>query len=200
MPHWLRRLALPLGFAVALAGATAAQAGHHRWDFTEIFSTADGSAQFIELFSANSGEAGLGPFTITAGANTFNFVTNLPGDTLNTWVLIATSNFAGLPGGVTPDYILPASFFSTAGGTLNYASGADVWNYPAVPTDGLKALQRDGSSAVNSPTNFAGVSGSVNLSPPPVPALTAWGTVLAIGLLLLASHGMLRRRRRSYAV
>jgi hypothetical protein len=198
MPHSSLRFALPAALALALAWPGAAQAGHHRWDFSEIFSTSDGSVQYIEMFSANSGEAALGAWSITAGGNTFNFVTNLPGDTLNTWVLVATSNFASLPGAVTPDYILPANFFPTAGGTLNYASGADVWNYPAVPTDGLKALQRDGSSAVNSPTNFAGASGSVNLSPPPVPALTAWGTTLAIGLILLASLGLLRRRQSAW--
>ncbi|MGH0029484.1 MAG: hypothetical protein ACQGVC_06820 [Myxococcota bacterium] len=183
--------------ALALAGVLlvgpAAQAGHHRWDFTEIFSNADGSVQYIEMFSANSGEAGLGPFTITAGANTFDFVTNLSGDTANTWVLIATSGFGALPGGVTPDYILPASFFSTAGGTLNYAGGADVWAYGAVPTGGVLALQRDGSTATNSPTNFAGATGSVDLSTPTVPSVAAWGITLAVGAILLAASGLLRR-------
>lgn len=173
--------------------AGSAQAGHHRWDFTEIFSNADGSVQYMELFSANSGEAALGPWTITVGSNTFTFVTNLPGDTANTWVLVATSNFGSLEGGIAPDYVIPPNFFPTGGGTLNYASGADVWSYGAVPTDGVNALRRDGSSAVNSPTNFAGQSGSVNLVAA-VPSTTAWAIALAVGVILVASSGLLRRR------
>ena len=56
--------------------------------------------------------------------------------TANTWVLIATAAFAALPGAPTPDYIMPAGFFPTGGGTLNYASGADIWTYGAVPVNG----------------------------------------------------------------
>jgi hypothetical protein len=48
-----------------------------------------------------------------------------------------TPKFAGLPGAITPDYILPVeNFFPTGGGSLNYASGADIWNYGTVPTNG----------------------------------------------------------------
>ncbi len=193
LPH---RTAVLVVTAAGLVTASSARAGHHNWDFTEIFSNADGSVQYIEIFTPANGEGGLGPFTITASGNTFNFVTNLPSTTLNKWALVATSNFAALPGAVTPDYILPASFFSTAGGTLNYAGGADLWNYGAVPTDGVNALQRDGSSAANSPTNFAGAVGSVDLSPSaPIPAVTAWGVIFAIGAILLLATGAFYRPR-----
>jgi len=179
--------------AIAFSCASAAHAGHHSWDFTEVFSNSDGTVQYIEMFCPNNGETGLGPFTITAGANTFNFVTNLSGTTANTWVLIATSNFGALSGAVTPDYILPSgSFFSTAGGTLTYAGGADTWAYGAVPTDGVNALQRNGSSATNSPTNFAGASGSVDLSAA-VPTLSSWGIVIALGAMLVVASGLMRR-------
>lgn len=178
---------------VLLLTASAAHAGHHRWDFTEIFSNADGSVQYVELFSANDGEAALGPWTITSTTNSFQFVTNVTEPTANTWVLVATSNFASLPGAVTPDYIIPASFFPTGGGTLTYAGGADVWAYGAVPTDGVQALQRNGSAAANSPTNFAGQSGSVNLSSS-VPAVASWAVALVVGAILLVSSGILRRR------
>jgi hypothetical protein len=189
-----RHAAPALLAALVLAGSPPAQAGHHSWDFTEIFSNADGSVQFIEMFCASNGEAGLGPFTIQAGANTFTFVTNLPSSsTANTWVLIATADFASTPGAPAPDYVLPDAFFSTAGGTLNYAGGADVWSYGAVPTDGVSSLDRSGSTTTNSPTNFAGDSGSIDLNPV-VPGLTATGVVLLIGAVLLATSGILRRR------
>ena len=171
-------------------------AGHHSWDFTEIFSNADGSVQFIEMDCPSDNEAGLGAFTITAGSNTLNFVTNLPStSTANTWVLIATSGFGSLTGGVVPDYVIPADFFATGGGTLNYASGADIWNYGAVPTDGVNALLRNGSTATNSPTNFAGQTGSVDLTAQ-IPTLETWGFILLVGAMLLAAVTLLRRRQQ----
>ena len=182
---------------VAFILAGPASAGHHSWDFTEIFSNSDGSVQYMEMFVATAGEAGVGPFTITAGANTFNFVTNLPSAaTANTWVLIATPAFAALSGAPTPDYVLSTSFFATGGGTLNYAGGADVWSYGAVPTDGFLALERAGSTAINSPTNFAGTSGTVNANPS-VPSATSWALMLLVGVMLLIASGGLRQPART---
>jgi len=187
---------LRLGILLTLAGlvlAPAAQAGHHLWKLTEAFSNSSGTVQFVELFCPATGENSVGPFTVTSNTNTFNFVTNLPaGTTANTWLLIATSGFQSLPGGVTPDYILPSNFFNTGGGTLNYA-GIDAWAYGAVPTDGVHSLARDGSTQVNSPTNFLGQSGSVNLAAP-VPALQTWGLLVLVGAMLFAASGLWKRR------
>lgn len=172
-----------------------ARAGHHSWDFTEIFSNASGSVQFIEMFCPANGEGGLGPWTITIGANTFTFVTNLPSTTANTWILIGTTAFSGLFGAPPVDYVLPASFFPTGGGTLTYASGADVWTYGAVPTNGTLALLRNGSTATNTPKNFAGTEGGVNASATPVvPSMAAWALVVLIGAMLLFASGVLRRK------
>lgn len=183
-----------IALLLGLCAATSAQAGHHSWDITELYSNASGSTQYVELFCPVNGEAGLGPFTLTSTTNTLNFVTNLSTSaTANTWVLCATSNFSGLPGGIIPDYVIPANFFPTAGGTINYAGGADVWNYGAVPTNGVLALQRNGSQATNSPRNFAGASGSVNLGTP-VPAAPSWGILALVAAVLLLGSGLLRRR------
>src|SRR6185436_1825099 len=96
--------------------------------------------------------------------HTFNFVTNLPSNaTANTHILVATSGFGALAGGVTPDYVIPANFFATGYGT--------------VPTDGVHSLLQNGSTEVNSPTNFAGNAGSVNLAAA-VPMLPRWGILL----------------------
>lgn len=183
--------------SITLAGvltASAAFAGHHSWDFTEAFSNLDGSVQFVELFCPVNGEAGLGPFSLTSTTNTLNFVTSLSSSaTANTWVLCATSGFGDLGGGVTPDYVIPANFFPTGGGTFNYAGGADVWNYGPVPTDGVSALLRNGSSAANTPTNFAGQSGSVHVGDD-LPGAPMWAVGLLMGALLLAGSGLLRRR------
>lgn len=187
--------ALLLGLFVA----PAAQAGHHSWDITELYSAQGGNVQYVEIFCPVNGEAGLGPFTLTSTTNTLNFVTNLSSaSTANTWVLCATANFGSFPGGITPDYLIPANFFPTAGGTINYAGGADIWNYGAVPTNGVLALQRAGGTAVNSPRNFAGASGSVTLGVA-VPATQSWGLLALVAAVLLVASGLLRRRAEARA-
>ncbi len=138
-----RHLVLTATLVAGLFAARPAAAGHHLWDFTQAFSNANGSIQYVELFTTDNNEAGVGAFGVTQGANSFSFVTNLPTSvTSHTWILIATPGFGSLPGGVTPDYILPAGFLNTAGGTLNYAGGVDVWSYGALPTDGHSSLLR----------------------------------------------------------
>ncbi len=84
--------------------------------------------------------------------------------TANTRVLIATQGFASL-GIITPDYIVPNGFLSTAGGTLNYA-GVDQVTYGALPTDGVTAISRTGAMMPNLATNFVGAQASVPSSTP----------------------------------
>jgi hypothetical protein len=188
-----------LATIVGLLVASTAQAGHHLWDLTEAFSNADGTVQFVELFTAEDNEQGVGPFTMTSNGKTMNFVTNLPtAATANTWILAATSSFASEPGAVTPDYLIPDQFVSTSGGTIVYAGGADTWAHGAVPTDGLHSLLRSGSTGINSPTNFAGQTGSVNLAAG-VPMVPTWGLIFVVGAVLFVASGLLRRREAPLA-
>jgi len=86
----------------------AAQAGFHLWDVNEVYSSADGTVQFIELralsgFQQNLGTVGVSiRSTNSSGVNTFSFGTNLPGDTSGKTCIIGTSNLASIPGGITP--------------------------------------------------------------------------------------------------
>jgi hypothetical protein len=195
----MRKRFVAFATVLGMVVASSAHAGHHLWVWSEIFSNASGSVQYMELFTSANLESGVGPFSVTSNTNTFNFVTNLPSaTTTNTWILIATSGFQSLAGGITPDYIIPSNFFATGGGTLNYASGVQIWTYGAVPTDGIHALHRDGSTGINAPKNFAGGSGSVNLAQS-VPALQTWGLMLLVGALLLMGSGLLRRREVTVA-
>ena len=180
--------------AVGLAVAPAAQAAHHLWTISEAFSNASGNVQFVKLSCPAAGENNIGAFALTSNTHTLNFVTNLNGatSTANSWVLLATPGFASLSGGVTPDYVIPANFFNTGGGTLNYA-GIDNWAYGAVPTDGLHSLLRNGTTPVNAPQNFLGQSGSVNVTSP-VPALQTWGLLLLVGAMLFAASGLWKKR------
>lgn len=190
---------------LSLVVASAAQAGHHRWDFTEAFSNDDGTVQFVELFSGFTGESGLGPFGMTStSGGTFSFVTNLPGDSVNTWVLVGTTGYALAAvedGAPAPDYTLPDGFFDPASDTLNYAGGADIWAVSGVPTDGVSSLNRTGGVLQNSPTNFPGATGSIDVSDPPppgagLPMLRTWGLYLLVGLLIVTASGIVRRPSR----
>jgi hypothetical protein len=199
------RAALPW---VALLGAVLlipqAGASFHTFQIDELYSSPDGSVQFVELHESQgfggqdqlSGHA----LTSTQGATTrvYTFASNLPnGNTANRFVLIATPGFAALSG-VTPDYTVPAPFLFPGGGTLDYA-GVDQVTYPALPADGRNSVDRTGSVAAATPTNFAGQVGIlVPAAPaapvPGVPALSAWVVaMLAIALAVVASASLRRR-------
>src|SRR3990172_391829 len=142
----------------------------HLYDINELYSNPDGSVQFIELAVGNvDGESFWQGHTISVtqpadsgyGTTTHSFVfpSNLPSSaTANTKVLIATQGFANL-GIVTPDFIVPSGFLFFDGGTVNFAD-ADSLSYSALPTNGTLSLNRNGTTGTNSPTNFAGVTGT----------------------------------------
>ncbi len=150
--------------------AAPAQAASHLWRFNEIFSNADGTIQFIELKeccgAANETALGNKDISSAATGNSYVFPANLPCNncTANKHLLLATQSFADLPGAPTPDYIIEPGLFSINGDTLTYwFYAAATWTYGAgqVPVDGVNSLNRDGTSGINSPTNFAGEEGSV---------------------------------------
>ena len=193
--------------SLVLAGvAGIAHASFHTFQITELYSSPDGTIQFIELheaFGLNGQEFLAGhALTSTQGATTrtYTFAGNLP-DTLTAGkhVLIATAGFAAL-GVVAPDYVMPSHFLFPGGGTINYA-GVDSITYPALPSDGIGSLSRTGATGVNSPTNYAGQTGSISVEPP-APPLTktipasGFGTLAALSALLVAAAAFFRRRRR----
>ena len=138
----------------------------HLYKINEIFSSADGTVQFIELaVGAFNGQGLLSGHTLEVRqggvTHTFTFPTNLPSTaTANTTVLLATQAFADL-GAVRPDYILPANFLFTSGAATVDFGGVDSVIYTSLPADGTRSLDRNLVSAVNSPTNFARATGSV---------------------------------------
>jgi hypothetical protein len=161
-----RFLAALLSLAVFEAGAV-----FHLWTMNELYSNADGSVQFLELTAVTGGQQFLAGHSLVANS-VFIFPSNLPGDTSGRRMLIATQGFATL-GIVTPDYVVPNGFFSRGGGVIDFAESSDTWTHPALPTDGSLSINRTGGTAVNSPRNFAGQSGTIapGSLPPPPPAL-----------------------------
>ena len=144
-----------------LGFAGSAHASFHLWKINEIYSNADGSVQFIELTTQSGGQQFLANHSISgAPGASFTFPSNLPGDTTNKSFLIGTQGFAAL-NVVAPDYIVPNGFLSISNGSVNFGLNVDIVNYASLPTTGGLSIDRLGATAVNSPKNFAGATGTV---------------------------------------
>ena len=145
-------------------------AGAHSWRVVEVFSNADGTVQFIELQECcgSPNEIGLGSayVTSTSTGNQFDFNTTLPaGSTANASLLLGTAAFAALPGAPAPDFVIPDNFVDTTADSVEYfVYPAGTLTYTNLPNDGINSVSSDGTTGVNSPTNFAGESGSVDAS------------------------------------
>lgn len=158
----------------------------HLWTIKQIYSDSSGSLQFIELFTAASGQTFTGGQQINVSdgttTHTFTIPGNLSSDSANHDWLFGTAGIhaAGAP---TPDYVLPNNFLFTGGGTISFF-GSNSGSYTALPTDGSNARNWADGNAVNSPQNFAGQTGMISVPEP------ASFSLLAAGLLLL----LLRRK------
>ena len=155
-------------FAIAAFGLACAPvfAAFHLWAFSELFSSADGKVQFVELHALTTGQQFVTGHSIaasgSAGSHVFEFNHDMPGDTGGHSMLIGTQSFAAL-NVVAPDFIVPDNFFSLGSGTITFAEGAAQWNYSGLPADGSTSLDISGSTARNSPRNFAGTTGTVTV-------------------------------------
>jgi hypothetical protein len=167
--------AIALALCCSLFVAAPVRAAFHLWSISEIYSNSDGSVQFIELFTNSPFQTNTSsPFAhidSTATGHVFTFSSDLSVDTTNKHMLLATAGFGLLAGGVTPDFTIPSHFFSPAGDTVTFANTLfPPATFGATPTDGVHSFSfPGGSTIVNSPTNLAGTSGSVNLPPPVTP-------------------------------
>ena len=165
--------------------ARPAQATFHAWDIVEAFSSADGSVQFIEMFTNANGQhlANTQSGGISSNANPFSFPMDLPSGTTNKTFLVGTTSYESLAqtdvNVPLPDYVVVDDFFSTAGDTLDLnrftTSTFDTITFTAaeLPTDGTNSLNHafgdfsnTSSSAINSPKNFAGETGTVTIVNP----------------------------------
>lgn len=185
--------------ALVLLAAGAANAGIHTWDVREVFSNQDGTIQYIELIDAGAGggETGVGNGALTSSLNTFSWSNGAVAPPTNgKSYLIATAAFDALPGGPTPDVIIPATdvpFFNPAGDTISF-SGVDSLVFGAVPTNGTDSFDEIAGVGPNTPKNYAGVQGNVDAGgPPAVPTATFWMTTLLASTLVGFGAIALRR-------
>ncbi len=189
----MRTKALAMFVAVGVSSSTA-WAGSHLWRFNEMFTNADGTIQFVEMkecCGSNIETVLQGKWVSSdATGSTYIFPNNIPTGTANKYLLLGTAAFAALPGAPTPDFIIPSNFLPTNGApdTLRYWMYGDaILPIPGglIPTNGVLSLNQNGTTGTNSPTNYAGQSGSV-VAGPPTPAVSTWG-VVALTLLMLIS-------------
>jgi hypothetical protein len=198
--HASRWIGIPL-LLCFLAPSRPAGAASHQWRFNELFSNADGTIQFIEMqeccgFTMETSLSSKWIFAIHAN-HKYTFRSNLTGNTANKYLLLATQGFADTPGAPAPDFIIPSGFLPLDGDTLEYSPYYDTATriYGVLPQDGISALEVgpgvDGISQtdddvymtdVNSPTNYAGESGSIDLTVPVKP--TTWGWIKAHAMTL----------------
>ena len=161
-----RSLVSPLPPIEPLEHRLLLSAPFHTWEVNELFSSLDGSVQFIELVEAHDSnfQHRFQGQTISSDAKSYEFESNLPSSqTANKKALLATAKFSTLPGAVTPDYVIEENFFSVNGDTVNFTDNDSLTFGPGdLPLDGLMSLGPAGP-ATNSPTNFAGDTGSINV-------------------------------------
>ena len=165
-----------VGLATMLLGVVAvpADAAFHLFRIDQVYSSADSTVQYVVLreSTGSNGEnfwAGQRLETTSAGGakQQFVFPSNLPSSsTASRRVLVATASFAALHL-VTPDYTVPDGFIPRGGGKVEYAGGVDEVDFPALPTDGATAFDRNSQPVAATPTNFAGATATLTATAPP---------------------------------
>lgn len=163
----MRRLLLALVALALLPWAWVADATHHSFRITEAYSNADGSVQYIEMLSNQDGHGDVSCCDIVARDTTtgteqaFRPSNNVANATNGNSVLLATSGFEARFG-VAPDFIIPDGFLTPGPGHVRYN---DTLTWTALPTDG-NAWHDNNVAGPPTPTNFAGVTGSIDTTAP----------------------------------
>jgi hypothetical protein len=175
------RLVAFLAFVASSAAVARLEAGSHLWKINELFSSADGTVQFIELHECcgATGEIFMRGLEVTslATGSVFRFPETLTAPTSRRYLLLATDAFAALPGAPEPDYTLPARFFDPNGDTIWYSQARNydrfVFSRGDLPVDGINSIHVTDyvsdvfTTGVNSPANYSGETGSVDASSSP---------------------------------
>jgi len=174
-----------IGLLVLAVVGGEATAGGHTWRIKEIFSNADGTVQFIEVWESlgGAGEVATQGHSLVSGTNSVPVNGPVASPTSFRRLLFGTLDFQALPGAPAVDQTIVSNFFNQNGDTITY-TGLDAQSFgPGVlPTDGLNSLNRDGTTGLNSPENYAQQVGSVDASPQPagVPDGTAGTTPMTV--------------------
>ncbi len=198
------------GFVVALSSfSSPAISASHQWRFSEFYSSPDRSIQFIEMQEITGSENEIQIANHWFETNSYNtnhsdlLGSNLSFGTANKKFLVGTQSYAALIGVPVPDYIVPDAIIEPDGDVIRW------WFYQVIvipsatmPSDGVRSITvvdpslpnliPSYSVGINSPTNFAGDTGTVVL-PSAVPMSSTTGAIsIAVIVALLASLALRR--------
>ena len=161
-----------LAFWAAPAGA-----GSHLWRFSEFYSSPNRDVQFIEMQEISGSDHETRITTHWFATDGYNqdhselLGSDLPFGTANKKFLVGTESYAALPGVPAPDYVLPDGILDPSGDTVFWWFYQTIEIPPGVmPSDGVHSITvvdpvtATYSVGVNSPTNFAGETGTVVLT------------------------------------
>jgi len=157
----VKRLLVFAGTAIAVTAfcSTPTNSGSHTWIINEIYSNANGTLQFVEMWTPSPAENAVGGKSVHTIANTSNpFSSNAAGSTTDKHLLLATAGFAALPGAPTPDLTIPSNFFSINADTIQwhiYTPSILSFGLGDLPTDGVRSLDAAGTTGPATPTNYA---------------------------------------------
>ena len=192
-PHLRVLFLLP---SLGLLVAPPALAGSHQWRFSEFYSSKNRKVQFIEMqeIAGSDNETQIADHWFrTNGYNLDQsdlLGSDLPFGTANKKFLVGTQSYAALPGVPAPDYVVPDGILDPDGDLVVWWFYQVIAIPPGVmPSDGVRSITVvDPSGPVysvgtNSPTNFAGETGTVVFGPPTVPLPGPWPAA-AVCLLL----------------
>jgi hypothetical protein len=172
------------GASLVLLLSSVAYAGSHLWRFSEFYSSPDRSVQFIEMHEIGGSDIETAISNHWYETNSYNhdhsdlLDSDLPFGTANKKFLVGTQSYAALSGVPAPDYVVPDGIINPAGDTVIWWFYQTIDIPPgAMPSDGINSITvvdpnvPTYSMGTNSPTNFAGETGTVVLGSP-VPTVT----------------------------
>lgn len=199
---------------LALVGAAGpAAAGSHLWRFNEFYSSPDRSVQYIEMKEIGGSENETAISNHWFETSSYNadhselLGSDLPFGTANKKFLVGSESYAALEGVPEPDYVLPDGFLDPDGDYVIW------WLYQAtiipegvMPSDGIHSITMVDetvptySVGVNSPTNFAGETGTVThglLGIPSLPPVAPAAAALLLAAVAWRVLSLRFRRERS---
>jgi hypothetical protein len=189
-------------FVAALASLvgspSSAQAGSHLWRFSEFYSSPDRTVQFIEMQEIGGSDNETDISSHWYQTTTYNLDhsemlgSDLPFGTANKKFLVGSESYAALSDVPTPDYVIADGAIDPTGDVVIWWFYQTILIPPGVmPSDGINSITvvdpvaPTYSVGVNSPTNFAGETGSVVLGAT-IPALGPYGHWLVASAFAIA--------------
>ena len=183
---------------LALVSLLGSGAAYGEWQINEVFTSADGKVQFVELQTAASSDNNLNGQILfssslidnnwSAPERSFIFDRNLTGDTTNKSILLATQHFTDRTG-LVPDFFIPEKFLPATDGKLRLGNLDELTIVKEqLPKNGTQSIDGEGTPQTATPTNFAGETSGVAI--PPVATVDLEARILTVPVVDAPGFGV----------